>query len=211
MSAEVVLGYLWECRLSIKQTSDTYAGRREKIRDGIARNDAPRLLRGDFVEIVHVGRAHHIEDTEELVLVIVAGEKGSSVHYASDTTSSMLVPGEETYASLRECSRSTTCRSPWCTLEMLLVSIALARLAPQERELTQHDLRRAIPPRGHVFRHEPVPALAARIGWRRRGRPGKAKVAYLQIAIRVEQQVGRFQVAVEDVGGVEGFESADGL
>lgn len=31
---------------------------------------------------------------------------------------------------------------------------------------------------------------------------------YLEIAVRVEEQVGWFEVSMEDVGGVEGFQCA---
>ncbi len=41
----------------------------------------------------------------------------------------------------------------------------------------------------------------------RRGREGTD----LEVAVSVEEEVGRLEVAMEDVGGVEGFERTQGL
>ena len=49
----------------------------------------------------------------------------------------------------------------------------------------QHDLRRSVPARRDVFGHE-----AGRLGISQHGRSREAKVADLQIAIGVEQQIG---------------------
>lgn len=40
---------------------------------------------------------------------------------------------------------------------------------------------------------------------------GKRSETYLEITVRVQEQVGRFQISMEDVGCVEGFEAAHRL
>ena len=69
----------------------------------------------------------------------------------------------------------------------------------------QHDLRRSVPPRRNVFGHE-AGILLCRLDASR-----QAKVANLKVAVGVEQEVGRLEVAVDDVGRVEGLEGAEGL
>ena len=39
--------------------------------------------------------------------------------------------------------------------------------------------------------------------------PGKAKVADFEVTVRVDQQVGRLQVAVEDVGRVDVLQASE--
>lgn len=59
-------------------------------------------------------------------------------------------------------------------------------LKRSKRDPREHDLRCAVPSRGHVFGHE---ARLAAIGLCRHDAAGEAKVAHLEIAIGVEQQV----------------------
>jgi len=54
----------------------------------------------------------------------------------------------------------------------------------------EHNLRRSIPSRSHVFRHEPRIVLC------RSSRPGKAEIADFQVTIGIQKQVGRLQVTV---------------
>lgn len=72
----------------------------------------------------------------------------------------------------------------------------------------EHDFRRAVPSRRDVFSHEPG-FSARRLG----GFYGscKTKVADLEVAVGIEEQVRGFEVAVDDIGAVECFERAKGL
>ena len=63
----------------------------------------------------------------------------------------------------------------------------------------QHDLRCSVPPSGDVFRHKT--SLSSR-RLRSFDRASKTKVAYLEIAIRVEKQVRGLKITVYDIGGV---------
>lgn len=78
----------------------------------------------------------------------------------------------------------------------------------------QHDLRRAVPPRGDVLRHE---ALVGRAALLLGGAVGggvaarEAEVADFELAVGVDEEVAGLEVAVEDVGGVDVFEAAEGL
>jgi hypothetical protein len=60
----------------------------------------------------------------------------------------------------------------------------------------EHDLGRAVVPSGHVASHLGV--LDA----------GQAKVADLEVAVLVDQDVAGFQVTVDDAGGVDIFQAA---
>ena len=72
----------------------------------------------------------------------------------------------------------------------------------------EHDLGRAVPPRRDVFCHEARlrPARLCRLDG-----PREAKVAHLEVAVRVQEQVRRLEVAVDHVGRVQGLEGAEGL
>jgi hypothetical protein len=69
----------------------------------------------------------------------------------------------------------------------------------------KHDLGGTVPARGNVFGHE------ARVILLRGGGSSEAEVAHFKIAVGIQKKVGRFQVAVEDVGRMHGLESAEGL
>ena len=72
----------------------------------------------------------------------------------------------------------------------------------------EHDLRGAVPARRDVLGHEPR-FLAA---WVRRARGAReAKVAHLEVAVGVEEEVGGLEVAVDDVGAVHGFDGSQDL
>ena len=74
------------------------------------------------------------------------------------------------------------------------------------KDVREHDLRRAIPPRGYVFGHEA--GLRAGCGFRGGDAASEPKVADLQVAVGVEQEVRRLEVAVDDVDRVQRFQSA---
>ena len=69
----------------------------------------------------------------------------------------------------------------------------------------QHDFGSTIPASGNVFRHE------ARVVLLRRCRAGQTKIANLEIAVGIQQEVGGLQVAMEHVGRVHRFQSAQRL
>ena len=65
----------------------------------------------------------------------------------------------------------------------------------------EQQLRRPVPPRDHVLGHEPP----------LRRRPRQAKVAYFQVAVRVQEQVAGLQIAVQHLRGVNVLEPAQDL
>jgi hypothetical protein len=65
----------------------------------------------------------------------------------------------------------------------------------------EEQLGRSIPPRDHVLRHEVLLS----------GRARQAKVADLEVAVGVQEEVAGLQVAVQDVGGVDVLEAAQQL
>ena len=72
----------------------------------------------------------------------------------------------------------------------------------------KHDFWRAVPSCRDVFRHET--RLRAR-GLGGLDRPCEAKVADLEVAVGVQEQVRGLKVAVDDVGGMQRLERAEGL
>jgi hypothetical protein len=69
----------------------------------------------------------------------------------------------------------------------------------------KHDLRCSVPTRSNVFRHE------TRVVFSRGGRSRETKVADLEIAIGVKQQVGRLKITMQDIGRVHRLESTQRL
>jgi hypothetical protein len=70
----------------------------------------------------------------------------------------------------------------------------------------EHDFRSTIPPSSNVLGH--VAGVLLGVDGEA---AGEAKVADLELAVGVDQEVSRLQVAVEDVGGVDVLESAEDL
>ena len=70
----------------------------------------------------------------------------------------------------------------------------------------QHDLRRAVPARRHVLSH------VARIFLRVHGKAaGQSKIADLELAVGVDQQVAGLEVAVQHIGRVDVLQAAQDL
>ncbi len=66
----------------------------------------------------------------------------------------------------------------------------------------EHNFRRAVPSCRDVFGHEAGVVLDVGCG------ASETEVADFEIAVGVEEEVRGFQVAVQDVGAVHGFEGA---
>lgn len=72
----------------------------------------------------------------------------------------------------------------------------------------QHDFWCTIPTCGDIFGHEAGFGAA----WLRGlNRPCETKVTYFEVAICVEEQIGRFQVTVDDICRVKCLECTQGL
>jgi hypothetical protein len=70
----------------------------------------------------------------------------------------------------------------------------------------QHDLWRSVPPSGDIFGH------VTRILLRVHGKASsETKIADLQFAIGVNEKVTRFQVSMQDIGGVNVLQTAENL
>lgn len=70
----------------------------------------------------------------------------------------------------------------------------------------QHDFRRTVPSGSDVFCH--VTGILLRVD---RETSGKTKVANLELAVGIDEQVSGLQVTVQNVGGVDVFETAKNL
>jgi hypothetical protein len=68
----------------------------------------------------------------------------------------------------------------------------------------EHNLRCAIPPRRDIFGHEPLLLRLIKP-------TGKSKIANLELAVRVDEQVARLEIAVQHVGRVDVFQTAERL
>ena len=70
----------------------------------------------------------------------------------------------------------------------------------------EHDLRRSVPPRGNVLGHET--GILIRVCGEA---PCKTKIANFELAIRIDEQITRLQIPVEDVSGMYVFEATEDL
>jgi hypothetical protein len=72
----------------------------------------------------------------------------------------------------------------------------------------QHNFWRTIPSCGHILRHQPSLFPVCR---RVLHASSKPKIADLKVTVGVEKKIGRFEVTMDNVCTVNGFESAEGL
>jgi hypothetical protein len=70
----------------------------------------------------------------------------------------------------------------------------------------QHDLGGAVPSRRDVLGH--VPRILLRVHGET---PGETKIANLELAVGIDEQVAGLEIAVQDVGRVDVFETAQDL
>lgn len=70
----------------------------------------------------------------------------------------------------------------------------------------EHDFRRTVPSRGDVFRH--VSRILLRVDGEA---TSQTKVANLEFAVGIDEQVAGLEVSVQDIGGVDIFETAENL
>jgi hypothetical protein len=68
----------------------------------------------------------------------------------------------------------------------------------------EHDLRRAVPSRRDILGHKPL--LLGLIESTR-----ETKIANLEFAIRVHEEIARFEIAVQNVGRVDVLQTAECL
>ena len=77
---------------------------------------------------------------------------------------------------------------------------------------TQHDLGGSVPPGGNVFGHETLVRTALCAGTPTRSVPSrKAEVADFELTVRINQEVTRLEVTMNNVSGVNVLETAKGL
>ena len=70
----------------------------------------------------------------------------------------------------------------------------------------QHDLGCAIPSGGNIFRH-----VACVLFWVHREASCQTKITNFQLTVRVDQEIARLQVSMEDIGRVDVFETTQDL
>jgi hypothetical protein len=76
---------------------------------------------------------------------------------------------------------------------------------------TEHDFRRSVPSGRHVFRHEALVAGGLG-GSASRGVPsGEPKITDLELAVRIDQEISRLEIPMEDVGRMDIFQAAESL
>lgn len=69
----------------------------------------------------------------------------------------------------------------------------------------QHDLWCSVPPSSNIFGHE---AGFRAGGFRGLHRPRESKIADLQVAVGVEEQIRWFEITVDDIGRVQRLKGA---
>jgi len=92
-----------------------------------------------------------------------------------------------------------TAKTPFRCFEATLTSFCVALEA-------QHDLGSSVPTGCHVFGHESNVGLCIVAESAR-----QTKVADFEFTVRVNEQVARLKIAMEDIGGMDIFESTADL
>ena len=72
----------------------------------------------------------------------------------------------------------------------------------------QHDFGCTIPASSDIFGHET--SFGSR-WFRGLNRPSKTEIADLKVTVCIKQQIGWFEVSMDNVGGVQRLEGAQGL
>lgn len=75
----------------------------------------------------------------------------------------------------------------------------------------QHNLRSAVPPRDHIFRQQQRVAGLANHLLVAQHASGQTKVTDLEVAVGIDEQIRRLEVAVQHVGRMDVLESAEDL
>lgn len=73
----------------------------------------------------------------------------------------------------------------------------------------EHDLRRPVPSGGYILGHHAD--VLATLQARALHAPCQAEITYFQIAVRIDEQVRRLQVAVDDVGRMDCKKGSESL
>lgn len=192
-------------------------------------------LRADGVKVVERRRAEDAEDERELV--VVCGTKctsGRVVRQEKKGEKRTVATREERFAvehlgedaadgpcerqqsqrfnRLREVRGRADAQTSMANVYSLNLregdeESAMEGEDARRDDAREHDLGRAVPPRRDILGHE---ARLAAVGLGREDAAREAKVAHLEVAVGVEQEVGRLEVAVDDVGRVHGLEGAQG-
>ena len=143
-----------------------------------------------------VGGSKVVQDLVQLVDIVAALEEGLAAEefsqnatYRPDIDCAGLACKSGTRAEHGEWGQACSVRTGFC--------VALE---------AQHDLGRSVPPSGNVFGHVSCVLL-----WVHGEAPGQAKVADLELAVGVDEQVAGLEIAVEDVGRVDVLQTAQDL
>jgi len=72
----------------------------------------------------------------------------------------------------------------------------------------QHNFRCTVPPRGHILRHQPSLFAICRCVLHASSEP---KIANLKITVGIKQKIGGFEITMDNICAVNGFESAESL
>lgn len=75
----------------------------------------------------------------------------------------------------------------------------------------EHDFWGAVPASRDIFGHEALVAGSSRSSTTWTVTSGKAKVTNLQFAVRIDEQVSGFEIAVKDIGRVDIFKPTQSL
>jgi len=75
----------------------------------------------------------------------------------------------------------------------------------------QHDFGRSVPARGDIFSHEPLVASSPGSSPTRSVTPSKTEIANFEFAICVDKKISWLQIAVQNVGRVDIFQTTKSL
>lgn len=174
-------------RVERERALDEVDGRRFCAPEDLAHGDAPLAARVGAQILAGPGQTHagevggrrrakHLEDEQQLVAIVLAGEEGlAEMHLGEDAADG---PDVDRIGVLGQ---------------------------------REHDLGGTVPARGNVLREKVVLLRGGVRGSRISLETGKAKVADLEVAFLVDQEVGRLEVAVDDAAAVQVLDALEQL
>lgn len=133
-----------------------------------------------------------MQDLVELVDIVSALEEGTAAKQLGQNATNRPHINYKTWKSVKQSREEEDKKTPHTGFRVALEA--------------QHDLGRTVPSRGDVFGH-----VTGILLWVDREASSQTKVANLELAVCIDQQVSGLEITVQHVGRVDVLETAEDL